>query len=377
MRIAIVTQHVRPNDGQGTVNLELANYMAEKGHEVHVFSLYLDQACAHPAIIHHKIRTGINRPALLRELIFVAQATWYLSRSNFDIIHLNGVGALRRHHVNTAHFVHSAWLRQGFSEVPGLRGLYHRVYRVLNAWWERIVFNQAKQVVAVSHKVAHELREACGISSDRITVIHNGTSLRGGERVCKPKGERIVIGFAGDLRTAVKGVETLLGAVRRLRTMLPGTPFEVQIAGATKGSPYPAMAEILGVDDVVRFVGFQSNMGAFLKSVDVFVYPTRYDPCPLVLIEAAAAGCALVTSQSRYCGSAELFRDGEQAVHLLDPTDEAGLADTMCALILDAALRERLGSAAAEAASQHTWHSKLSAYEMLYKRVASAAVTNR
>lgn len=57
-------------------------------------------------------------------------------------------------------------------------------------------------------------------------------------------------------------------------------------------------AEKLGVRDRVHFLGFQnqSQLPAVYRSVDLFVLPSEYDPCPVVVCEAMLCGVPTVIS---------------------------------------------------------------------------------
>jgi glycosyltransferase involved in cell wall biosynthesis len=80
-----------------------------------------------------------------------------------------------------------------------------------------------------------------------------------------------------------------------------------------------------------------------LAAFDVFVHPSREDPCPLSLLEGLAAGRPTIAYAEG--GALELIRDGETG--LLAPAgDTRALGRAMSELLSDVALRERLGSAA-------------------------------
>ncbi|MDX2097119.1 MAG: glycosyltransferase [Leptolyngbyaceae cyanobacterium bins.59] len=57
-------------------------------------------------------------------------------------------------------------------------------------------------------------------------------------------------------------------------------------------------AQDLGVGDRVRFLGFvnQSRLPATYGAADLFVLPSGYDPCPVVVCEAMLCGCPVVIS---------------------------------------------------------------------------------
>lgn len=61
----------------------------------------------------------------------------------------------------------------------------------------------------------------------------------------------------------------------------------------------------------------------------------------MALLEAMAAGCAIVAS--RVGGIPDIIRHEEDAL-LIDPTDETTLTRALERLLLDASLRERFGT---------------------------------
>jgi UDP-glucose:(heptosyl)LPS alpha-1,3-glucosyltransferase len=86
-------------------------------------------------------------------------------------------------------------------------------------------------------------------------------------------------------------------------------------------------------------------------AADIFVHPTFYDPCSLVLLEALACGLPAITT--RFSGAAELMQSGVHGFVLPDPADSRMLAKTMGRL-LDPGLRTRMGNAARQLALKCT-----------------------
>jgi len=70
-------------------------------------------------------------------------------------------------------------------------------------------------------------------------------------------------------------------------------------------------AASLGITPNVRFLGFtnQSQLPAVYTSADLFVLPSEYDPCPVVVCEALLCGCPVVISD-QIRGRFELVRPG-------------------------------------------------------------------
>jgi glycosyltransferase involved in cell wall biosynthesis len=114
----------------------------------------------------------------------------------------------------------------------------------------------------------------------------------------------------------VKGLDVLLEAYRAYRVSV-ADPWSLTVCGA--GEQKGMLAGVKGVCDL----GFvqPAGQGDVLAGAGVFVMPSRFDPWPLVIVEACAAGLPVVCSSA--CGSAvELVRS--YANGLVTPTGDAG-----------------------------------------------------
>ena len=99
------------------------------------------------------------------------------------------------------------------------------------------------------------------------------------------------------------------------------------------------LAAKLGIIDRVRFLGWRTDRAALLRSADVCVLPSRYEPFGTVILEAWAAGTPLVACQS--AGPAAHVEDNLNG--LLVPIDDVEkLAAAMRRALSDQALRQKL-----------------------------------
>jgi glycosyltransferase involved in cell wall biosynthesis len=149
-----------------------------------------------------------------------------------------------------------------------------------------------------------------------------------------------------------KGVREYVEAARRLRAqrrqivfLLAGEPD----AGNPAAVPEQLLREWVAAGDV-EWLGHVSDMPALFRAVDLVVLPSYREGLPKGLIEAAACGVPLVTTDVPGCRevvSHEL--DG-----LLVPArDAVALAEAIARLHEDAPLRRRLGAAARAKALAH------------------------
>jgi glycosyltransferase involved in cell wall biosynthesis len=97
-----------------------------------------------------------------------------------------------------------------------------------------------------------------------------------------------------------------------------------------------ATAKSLGVAERTRFLGFvnQTYLPSVYKSADLFVLPSEYDPCPVVVCEAMLCGCPVVLSDE-IRGRFDLVKNGETG--FIYPS---GNVDALAA-VLSAALADR------------------------------------
>jgi UDP-glucose:(heptosyl)LPS alpha-1,3-glucosyltransferase len=124
----------------------------------------------------------------------------------------------------------------------------------------------------------------------------------------------------------------------------------------------------------VTFAGTLTDMTPLYAAADIYVHPTYYDPCSLVLLEAAASGLPIVTTR-RFNGAVELFRDGDDILTVGDPSDVDGLYEHIEALF-DDSLRDQLAAAARRVAHRNPIDRNMAEVLRLYdssgKSVAAA-----
>jgi glycosyltransferase involved in cell wall biosynthesis len=118
-----------------------------------------------------------------------------------------------------------------------------------------------------------------------------------------------------------KGIDLLLEAVARLRVQREDFVLDVVGDGALRGE-YEALAQRLGIDDVVTFHGLRTKpeIAEHMRDADLYVLPSRFDNNPVALLEALASGLPAVATAVG--GVPELVTDPS----LLTAPDPAELA---------------------------------------------------
>lgn len=139
-----------------------------------------------------------------------------------------------------------------------------------------------------------------------------------------------------------KGVGELVEASRYLkkdgvacRVVLVGVPD----TGNPKAIPV-SLLERWQSEGIIEWWGLRNDMPEVLKAASIVVLPSYREGIPKILLEAAAAGRPVVTTDTPGCR--EIVRHGENGL-LVPPYDSKALAQALHRLLQDSMLRIQMG----------------------------------
>jgi glycosyltransferase involved in cell wall biosynthesis len=125
------------------------------------------------------------------------------------------------------------------------------------------------------------------------------------------------------------------------------------------------LARELGVFDRLRLLGHRDDVEAILAALDVYVLASRFEPYGVALLEAKAAGRAILATAVNEVPS---LIAAEETGLLVPARDPQAMGVALARLAADPDLRARLGSAAArDAARRHGLSNLLTAYQETYR----------
>jgi glycosyltransferase involved in cell wall biosynthesis len=203
--------------------------------------------------------------------------------------------------------------------------------------------------IAVSHATKRDWVRRSHIPASRVVTIHNGIdpekfrrrqSREAARRVLGLPENGLIVGGLGRLDEA-KGFTYLIDATARLRPEFPNLTVAVAGAGPLRES-LEHQATQLGLSNVVRFLGFQSDVQAVLDALDVFAMPSLCEALPFALLEAMATELPAVGASVG--GIPEVIVPGETGF-VVPPRNPDRLAESLRTLLKDAELRTRMGLA--------------------------------
>jgi len=218
------------------------------------------------------------------------------------------------------------------------RGLKNWIYLVA----ERITARVTDCLVALSEGEERE-SAAAGIGKPaKWVVIPSGVELEGLEPREGGSSGPLRVGCVARLEH-VKGIDVLVRATAALAGRgLP--PFEILVWGdGRQQNELRALSAEVGADQTLRFVGTTQAVEEFLRSLDVYVQPSRNEGMGRALVLAQGVGLPAVASN--VCGIPDVVRAGETG-ELVDPDEPEALADEVALFLRDADKRNSFGRAA-------------------------------
>lgn len=290
----------------------LANNLADLGHEVYYVTDVTSDAKFHSNVMLHKV----HAPSLLNQLIkqgnfikvrisyatggflaFIATLKALNSSSGFDIIHGHGnISSALTAIFKTCPFVFTvhnptpkmltsnSWIKQRAREMN---------FNILDLK----ICNYAKRVIAVSSKLKEELMKMHGVPHKKVIVIPNGVNVNDFKTNIPNSGsirEKYNLSFEYALFVGrlveQKGVEYLIRAVA-------GTGYHVVIVG---GGPLLSylfeLSKKIGTQKQVHFIGNISfeDLKKIYAEASLFVLPSLGEGLPLVILEAMASGLPII-----------------------------------------------------------------------------------
>jgi glycosyltransferase involved in cell wall biosynthesis len=222
--------------------------------------------------------------------------------------------------------------RVGRPEAPDPPG----VSRARLAWLEHGYLPLEAGLTRLGHVVAPsqamvDFMLGRGFPASRLHVIPLG--IEPADEADRREDGPLVVGVASNLEYW-KGVDVLIDAAPAMRA-----PVQLEVFGdGSLAGELERQAHEAGVDS--RFHGFVPDSRSRLRELDVLVQPSRADNFPLAVLEAMAAGVAVVAT--RVGGVPELVVDGETGL-IVEPEDPAALAEALDSLVADPARRRELG----------------------------------
>jgi UDP-glucose:(heptosyl)LPS alpha-1,3-glucosyltransferase len=369
MKIALALENFgRFAGGAESYAVELARTLVSEGWEVHLYGHSWDGEPAQ-AVFHPIPRLPRWVPPSVRILSFAFHHRKMVSQERFDVI--LGFGNTLKMNVYQSHGGVHYW--SSVRKLQAVRNPIFRFFKTLalfaapkyhaRAWIESAAFRMPQRpvIIAIADMVREDMADYFHVDKGSIRLVYNGIDqARFGRQVQERRVEiRRALGFghddvlflfmAYDFRK--KGVRYLVEAAAKLRDMVGPTGWGVVVVGRPPSPVLTRLVQQLDLTGKVAFPGSTREPEHFYQACDVFILPTFYDACSLVVFEAMAAGLPAITTQ--FNGAAGIITDGVDGAVLRDPRNTDEMAAAM-QRFLDKQFLQRASAAARKTAAQYT-----------------------
>jgi len=189
------------------------------------------------------------------------------------------------------------------------------------------------KIIAVSNSVKNYIVKVYRAEAKKIMVIYNGVEINNffqtENRLDNAKNNRkMIIGSIGRL-TKQKGFEYLIEAVAKLAER----NIECLIAGDGElKKELETKVKKLGLDDKIKFLGWQKDIKSFLNKLDIFILPSLWEGFGIAILEAGSAGLPVIAS--KVDGIKEIIEDSVDGL-LAKPANGDELAQKIEFLLRD------------------------------------------
>ncbi|NVM20230.1 MAG: glycosyltransferase family 4 protein [Desulfobacterales bacterium] len=204
------------------------------------------------------------------------------------------------------------------------------------------------QFIVVSDHLQNTLRKD-GVPENKIVRIRHGIGIPNKDCCLKETAaklelnigrDKVVVGTVGRL-VEVKNHKLFLKAAKRVLTSVQNIAFLIVGDGPLRQS-LERLAQDLCIEDSVIFVGWQNEIGDFLKTIDIFVSCSITESQGLAILEAMAVSKPVIAADVNQLG--ETVIDGKTGL-LIASNDLDGLVNAILTLVSDVTLRNELGRA--------------------------------
>jgi len=260
------------------------------------------------------------------------QVAKIVREENYQLIHahtprslLIGAMAARSARVPLIYHVHSPIGRDS------CRGLTNKLNTLMETW----TLSRVDCMICVSNSLMGYM-ESLGHPPVKLTVVSNGVAaIEDLPRRDAPAANATWTLGTMALYRPRKGVEVLLEALALLKTR--GIKVHLRAVGTFQTPEYEAevmeLVKRLGIEDMITWTGFQTNVNEQIRMMDLFILPSLYgEGLPMVVLESMANAVPVVASNVE--GIPEAVRDGVDGL-IFEPGSAEDLAKKVESMVGD------------------------------------------
>ena len=224
-----------------------------------------------------------------------------------------------------------------------------RLYRAYYLFLQRELIKRSSCVICVSENnrkylpVGKKIVIPMGVNTASFQVAQKSPDAR--EEFKIPE-HAFTLGYVGAL-SAGKGVHVLLKSFYYVLREMPqeASMYLLIVGDGSERKDLENLADKLGISQYLRLTGFRTDVSRLLGTMDMFILPSESEGSPMAILEAMAAGKAIIASNIP--SIREIVKNGKEAV-LVDHHSVEEFKRAILLLYNNSDLRAKLACAARE-----------------------------
>ena len=371
MKIAVIRQKFVNYGGAEQFVSGYTRYLAEMGHEVHIFANQWTPS-HHPNVKIHSVR-AFTRNSFLRVLSFAWFALQAISFKSYDIVQSHE-RIWHQDIYRAGDGCHREWLERRSSYLPFFKRFFLKfnLFHQLILRLEKRIFEkgECKKIIAISEMVKRNILKHYRLPEDRVKVVYNGVQLDRFDPSNKKyfydevrqqlriSDQEVMILFVGS-GFERKGLEYLIKSIQYVkeknwRLVLVGKGNWGKYLKFTTKKKQEKITCLEPIDEIEKLYA----------AADFFILPSIYEPFGNANLEALASGLPVITSQNT--GASEIITPKKEGIILEDPSNSKSIAEAIDYL-MDPKNREPMVSAARSLAEKFTQQRNASEMLKIYQ----------
>ena len=324
--------------GAERVVCNLANYLADNGHEVTVLTVSDQQTYKINSNVKHVVLYGESNsklPHKVINLIRLYRMNRYFRKTNVDV-YITFLPKLTSFIFAQKQFIKCPIILAERADPATFcnaseknKNIFEKYYPLADGY----IFQTED---------ARNYYEEQGINTENSVVIPNAINS---EFIRPPyQGERrkVIVG-AGRL-TKQKNFSLLIRAFAEINKDFPEYVLEIYGDGPLKND-LKNEAKELGISEKVKFQGYVENLGDRIQDATMFVLSSDFEGMPNALMEAMALGLPVISTDCPAGGSKYLIREGENG-YLITVGDIENLAKKIYYLLDNKDVQKKIATEA-------------------------------
>jgi glycosyltransferase involved in cell wall biosynthesis len=222
-----------------------------------------------------------------------------------------------------------------------LRSVWLNAYRSFSQ-----IAYAASDAITTQYRANQSFQRADGAPGDKLRIIPNGvdvarfSAIRTGETRGRPTV--LMIGRI----VPIKDIRTFIAAVALLKDIVPDV-LAILIGPEDEDPEYAAgcrrLVDQLGAGSAIEFLGRVPNVMKYLGAADVLALSSISEAQPIAMLEAAATGLAIISTDVGSCREIIEGFDGDpvkgRGGFVVEPCNPKAMAEALATVLLDGALR--------------------------------------